>query len=698
MRRFLNLIAVVGISLGVAGAAHAQSRAFGAETFIMDDGAGHTYTLQTPTGMTSNFVFSFPIPPSGNPPAGFVNAGTAPGQTLYWDNTGAGTPPGFTGQWMPSNVITNNTNGDGTNVTITAPILGTHTGNVLGPAAPGTDGTYLTVNGANGGATEVVINGDLSVTGTLGAIGTGVFTTVSTTNLEGNPLGTTINVMDALSTGNIIPSADVTYSLGTSALRWNELWTPNVTNSGTALTLQQTGDVMGTSQLILQDRTGSNGALFTQTGSAGNLVDFGFQPGAGQQSNLRVEARPGQKINSNNLQDEFQFVDNTTGAYGFTFAVGKQDAWFGENVGINVVNASHALDVAGNVNLAGTTSELDMNGDPGTAGYMLTSAGIGLTPTWTAGALNGDVTGPFGSNTITPTAGNDIVAALNNAATTTSINNTAIGVTAGAGSFTTLTSSGNSTLGTGPLAIANSFGTGDGTVAVANMIGSSFLGSSTTVNGTLNEVTTVQTSTSPNQVNANYVKADARTVPGDLARGIVAEAYSNSTGQSFPTANAVLGVAKWYGGAGGTDNIVGVVGTAEPNDGSGSITARGVVGEAVNTNTGYGNTGVLGIAANSTATNTGVAGAANATDAQVGAFAAGLPAGFASGVVGYNPASGADQHAGYFSGQNTAANGRVLVVNNDPVGAMTPGDNSFATESRMNYPGSENTGSLVGAV
>jgi len=61
----------------------------------------------------------------------------------------------------------------------------------------------------------------------------------------------------------------------------NEVTSLTTTNPS-ELTMQETGDFYGTSQLILQDRTGSNGALFTQTPNGANpgvnLVDFGFKP------------------------------------------------------------------------------------------------------------------------------------------------------------------------------------------------------------------------------------------------------------------------------------------------------------------------------------------------------------------------------------------------------------------------------------
>jgi hypothetical protein len=77
--------------------------------------------------------------------------------------------------------------------------------------------------------------------------------------------------------------------------------------------------------------------------------------------------------------------------------------------------------------------------------------------------LSGDVTGASNNNTINNTsqAGNDIITAINLATATNNIDNTNINVTAGAGSFTTLTSSGNTTLGTGSNAV-NTFGSGGG--------------------------------------------------------------------------------------------------------------------------------------------------------------------------------------------------------------------------------------------
>ncbi len=81
------------------------------------------------------------------------------------------------------------------------------------------------------------------------------------------------------------------------------------------LVLEQNGDTFGWSRLRIQHRNGSNGALFeTQSGGgAPNLVDFGFKPGAGPQSNIRLEWRPGSLRNSGNTTyGEFQYFFGTT--------------------------------------------------------------------------------------------------------------------------------------------------------------------------------------------------------------------------------------------------------------------------------------------------------------------------------------------------------------------------------------------------
>jgi hypothetical protein len=76
----------------------------------------------------------------------------------------------------------------------------------------------------------------------------------------------------------------------------------------------------GTSILELQNRTGSNGALFQTIPSTPgtNLVDYGFIPGTGVQSNIRLEARTAFLRGSQNqtaaVPEEFQYYFGTTTA------------------------------------------------------------------------------------------------------------------------------------------------------------------------------------------------------------------------------------------------------------------------------------------------------------------------------------------------------------------------------------------------
>jgi hypothetical protein len=169
-RLFLTAIAagIIGLS---GSAALAQNRNFGARTFTMDDGAGHSYTMQTPAGMTGPLTYTFPTPPPGNPQAGFVNVGTIAGQTLFWNGTNMA--------WEASSVITNNLNGNGTGVSITAPLsgvlgsqfTGSGVGNILTVSNAGA-GDGLTVSNSGTGKAlnatgPVAINGTLSTTGTV---------------------------------------------------------------------------------------------------------------------------------------------------------------------------------------------------------------------------------------------------------------------------------------------------------------------------------------------------------------------------------------------------------------------------------------------------------------------------------------------------------------------------------------------------
>jgi hypothetical protein len=89
IRKIFAALAIGIITIAGVSTSNAQNRAMGAQSFILDDGIGHTITIQINGTLSGSFVYNIPVPPVGNPPAGFVNVGTATGQLLYW-NAAAG--------------------------------------------------------------------------------------------------------------------------------------------------------------------------------------------------------------------------------------------------------------------------------------------------------------------------------------------------------------------------------------------------------------------------------------------------------------------------------------------------------------------------------------------------------------------------------------------------------------------------------
>ena len=124
--------------------------------------------------------------------------------------------------------------------------------------------------------------------------------------------------------------------------------TPKITTAGDDLTLEATGDSFGTVRLALQNRNGSAGALFENVGL--DLVDFGFMPNSGVQSNLRLEHRVANIWHAGNTLGEFQFFNGSN----FYFVTGPSGTLIQSgNLGVGTRAPETKLEVIGTA--SGTT-------------------------------------------------------------------------------------------------------------------------------------------------------------------------------------------------------------------------------------------------------------------------------------------------------------------------------------------------------
>ncbi len=163
MKALLVLLGPVFFSVSIVGTASAQTRSFGAEALVIDNGAGQTITIQTPaSGWTGNIPFVIPIPPAGSPSSGFTYAGTVAGQILTWvaPNTTGPAPNnyagGVQGSWQPT----------------TFSALGAITGTGTNGFVPLWNGASTQTNSsiADNGSTVSVTNGEsLLFSGTSGS-------------------------------------------------------------------------------------------------------------------------------------------------------------------------------------------------------------------------------------------------------------------------------------------------------------------------------------------------------------------------------------------------------------------------------------------------------------------------------------------------------------------------------------------------
>ena len=252
-------------------------------------------------------------------------------------------------------------------------------------------------------------------TGAIGAntANTGAFTTLSTT---GNiTAGGNINI-----TGNILPSVSNTYSLGSSAFRFANLWLKGTTIYIGSLAISDGGGYM----TITDAATGSN--IGFQSSSINNTVIGNTNPAAGTFTTLTATSGY-QGAASGPLNGTVGATTANTGAF-------------------TTITASSTLNVTGTAAFAGTLTAATLSattiGNSSAAGTFSTLTSV----SGYQGAASGPLNGTLGATTpntviatsVTTTSGGQL----------TGYHTGAIGAnTANSGAFTTLTTTSTANVG-----------------------------------------------------------------------------------------------------------------------------------------------------------------------------------------------------------------------------------------------------------
>ena len=182
-----------------------------------------------------------------------------------------------------------------------------------------------------------------------------------------------------------------------------------ITTANTDLVLEQTGDVFGTTRLLMQNRLGSGGPLLENASI--NLVDIGFKPSTGPQSNLRLERRASFLVHAGNTNGEWQLIDDTLGTLVKTHAFGNSATIFNSgNVGIGTTTPDATLNVDKDLGGAGngvTVAKVEIRNSSDT-NYTLLNLLHGAASRF---IVNGD--GNVGIGTTTPGFNLDVTGDIN---------------------------------------------------------------------------------------------------------------------------------------------------------------------------------------------------------------------------------------------------------------------------------------------
>ena len=451
MRRYLGLLAAAILVLA-ATSANAQNRNVGARTFTMDDGAGHTFTMQAPAGMTGNVTYNMPLPPAGNPPAGFVNVGNAGGQTLYWNSVNS--------DWEASNIISNLVNGNGSSVNITAPIF-----SVLGSSFSGNGvGNVLTVSNAGAGDGLTVSNtgtgkalnatGPVAVNGTLNTTSSATVATANgTSNTFGNGTGASNHIGDGSNaqnfigtlgggTTNTIGSAATfnTFGLngGTNSLgNANSGFTSNTTigSAGAGSTTNVTiGGGAGTSGVTItsganwsitsggQMTTVAPTNIFGTNGTSGTILSLRNDNNSAALSSGPVAINAGGNFNALTLNNTGTSANDILGSAS-TWSISKTGA--AAIATLSEAGGKLTADANGNLTKINNVAYSFPASQASTAGRVLSNDGAGNLTWVVTGANSAQVASPNSQYSTSPITTNQNNLAINSTSTYFKVNSTA---------------------------------------------------------------------------------------------------------------------------------------------------------------------------------------------------------------------------------------------------------------------------------